>query len=401
MRPLIPASAYHSPERYAQEMDRIFSRCWLFAGLSRDLGAADDYVLVNVAGHSVVVQNFAGQLRAFRNVCSHRFAQLKSECRGNGPLRCPYHGWMYDEKGVPYSIPSRPRFDDLPRERTPEFALVPYSVARCGGLVFVRASAAGPSLEEALGAATFERIARMSESLGEQIDRNEMTIEANWKITVENTLESYHVGFIHTDTFKKLGASGMNFSFEGPHSAWQANLTESVAAQMAKLLPVFGEGRYDVTGYFHQHVFPNFTVATTYGTSFALQLFEPAGPGRTRFVSIVFQAVIPSGSRRAEVTAELLRTSVAEFNRSVFEEDRVICEAVQRGVVDAEGPGILSTEEERVGHFQRAYASYMSGRESAADSGTAQTRATLPQSSTAAPHENPTPKPTRSTRSSG
>jgi sugar O-acyltransferase (sialic acid O-acetyltransferase NeuD family) len=47
--------------------------------------------------------------------------------------------------------------------------------------------------------------------------------------------------------------------------------------------------------------------------------------------------------------------SAVDFNRQVFEEDRVVCEHVQRGSSETDQQGMLSDEEARVGGFQRAY----------------------------------------------
>ena len=357
MRALIPAASYHSAEVFAHEQDALFGAVWQFVGFAHDLAQSDDYLTATVSGRSVVVQNFAGGLRAFANVCSHRFARIHDCAKGNGPLRCPYHGWIYNKDGVPYSIPSRPRFDDLTPATVASLALRRYEVERCGAFVFVRREAGGPSLREWLGAA-YGTLEAVSAALGPQVDVNEMVIEADWKVGVENTLESYHVGFVHSDSFKKVGAKGMDFTFDGPHSSWLSPVDASIQGQMTKLLPRFEPRPLPVDGYFHQLVFPNLTVATTYGTSFAVQLFEPLAPGRTRFRSVVFQGRVPDGTRGAAVLA-MLNESVAEFNRTVFSEDKVICEQVQRGVVEAEQPGILSYEEARVLRFQEAYARFV------------------------------------------
>ncbi|TWB38570.1 Rieske 2Fe-2S domain-containing protein [Nitrospirillum pindoramense] len=90
----------------------------------------------------VVVQNFQGVLKAFRNVCSHRFALIHDQPCGRGLLRCPYHGWVYDADGVPIGIP----FDDsdfqLDTEARRRLALTPVGLAVSGGTVWVNVDAA-------------------------------------------------------------------------------------------------------------------------------------------------------------------------------------------------------------------------------------------------------------------
>jgi phenylpropionate dioxygenase-like ring-hydroxylating dioxygenase large terminal subunit len=196
----------------------------------------------------------------------------------------------------------------------------------------------------------------MSSSLGPLIDRNEMTIQANWKILVENTLESYHVDFVHANSFKLLGAKGSNFKFDSPHSSWETSIDEKVQRKLKKVLPVFESRPFSIDGYLHQLVFPNLTIATTNGTSFSIQLFDPISPSETAFTSWVFQTKIDAELTAAQghvVTA--LNASVKDFNRRVFAEDKEVCEQVQLGTQQTQQTGMLSDEELRVAAFQKEY----------------------------------------------
>jgi phenylpropionate dioxygenase-like ring-hydroxylating dioxygenase large terminal subunit len=358
MQPLIQPRDYFDPDVFRAEQAAIFERAWLFAGFAADLASPNDYVTTRVGGRSVVVQNFDGELRAYANVCSHRFARLKAEGQGNGLLRCPYHGWIYNRDGVPYSIPSRPRFDALTPEVIDSLRLRAYDVDTCGALVFVRARrAGGPSLREYLGGAG-DTIEDMSRGMGAKIDRNEVVFGSNWKVAVENTLESYHVGFVHENTFKKLGAKGMDFRFDGPHSAWKAPVDPGTEAQMRKLLALY-KAPWSTDGYHHQLVFPNLTVVTLFGTSFGIQLFEPVSPTETRLTSHIFAPKAGAEVRMNAAVAEMMNQSTAEFARTVFEEDKVVCAAVQLGLPETDKLGILSDEEERVLRFHEAYVGAM------------------------------------------
>jgi len=327
-------------------------------GFTFDLANGNDYISAEVAGKPIVVQNFEGKLGAFLNVCSHRFSEIRCEQKGNGPLRCPYHGWTYDGEGVPVGIPSRPRFDGLTEDVILSLALRKYRVEVCGTLVFVSLDSTVPGLRQFLGEA-WNRIEIMSSSFGELIDRNELDMECNWKIAVENTLESYHVAFIHSKTFKMLGASGTDFQFEGMHSVWNASVSETVERQMTRLEDIFRGRPFKVKGYLHQLVFPSLTIATTYGNSFALQQIAPRDATRTSFTSYVFAAKLQGESEVRENVRAMINDSVVQFNRAVFLEDKAICEAVQRGIKNGVGTGQLSDEELRVADFQKNYAEMM------------------------------------------
>lgn len=365
MKGLIPCAFYHDPVVLSNEYERLFGRTWNFVGFTFDLVNDNDYISAEVAGKPIVVQNFEGKLAAFLNVCSHRFSEIRCEQKGNGPLRCPYHGWTYNAEGVPVGIPSRPRFDGLTEDVILSMALRKYRVEVCGTLVFVSLDSNVPRLRQFLGGA-WNRIEIMSSSFGELIDRNELDMECNWKIAVENTLESYHVAFIHSKTFKMLGASGTDFQFEGTHSVWNASVSDAVERQMTKLENIFQTRPFKVKGYLHQLVFPSLTIATTYGNSFALQQIAPRSATRTTFTSYVFATKLPGENEVRENVRTMINDSVVQFNRAVFLEDKAICEAVQRGIKNGVGAGQLSDEELRVADFQNNYTEMMELRSTCA-----------------------------------
>jgi phenylpropionate dioxygenase-like ring-hydroxylating dioxygenase large terminal subunit len=358
LKGLIPCAYYYDPAVLSSEYEKLFARTWNFVGFTFDLANCNDYISMEVAGKPIVVQKFEGKLGAFLNVCSHRFSEIRCESKGNGPLRCPYHGWTYNSEGVPVGIPSRPRFDGLSEDVILSLALRKYRIEVCGTLIFVSLDSAAPSLRQSLGEA-WNRIETMSSSFGELIDRNQLEMECNWKIAVENTLESYHVAFIHSKTFKMLGASGTDFQFEGTHSVWKASVSEAVQRQMARLKDTFASRPFKVEGYLHQLVFPTLTIATTYGNSFAVQQIVPRGATRTNFISYVFSTKLHEASDLRENVRTMINDSVVQFNRAVFLEDKAICEAVQRGVKNGIGTGQLSDEELRVADFQKNYAEIM------------------------------------------
>jgi nitrite reductase/ring-hydroxylating ferredoxin subunit len=168
---------YFSQATLAREQETIFRRTWQLAGLEDALHRDGDWIATSVGGRSVVVQSFGGELAAFDNVCIHRGARIRCEPRGNGTLRCAYHGWTYDARGVPVEVPNRASFPSLP----PDLSLRRWQVARLGPLVFVRRAAFGPPLDAALKApppplrgapASFEAVVR-----------------ANWKLVLEEALE--------------------------------------------------------------------------------------------------------------------------------------------------------------------------------------------------------------------
>ena len=113
---------YTDADIYEREVERIFTRAWLYAGHQSEIPRRGDYILFNVAGESVIViRGEKGEINALLNVCRHRGSRLTTENKGcSRRLTCPYHGWTYDLNGkliaaahmgpdtVPRAIPPRP-----------------------------------------------------------------------------------------------------------------------------------------------------------------------------------------------------------------------------------------------------------------------------------------------------
>lgn len=109
---------------------------WALLGRAADLAEPGQWITGWMGTVPVVVRNFAGTPRGFRNICSHRFAQMLTAPTGKGPLRCPYHAWVYDADGVPKAIPFNDtdfHLDDADRQA---MALPAVAVLVTGKLVF-------------------------------------------------------------------------------------------------------------------------------------------------------------------------------------------------------------------------------------------------------------------------
>lgn len=67
------------PAVHAEGQERIFRRCWVFVGSTDQLRNHNDFLTSEVAGTSVVVRNFDGEIAAFHNVCTHRRPLIHNE----------------------------------------------------------------------------------------------------------------------------------------------------------------------------------------------------------------------------------------------------------------------------------------------------------------------------------
>ena len=339
-------------------LELTFSKIWNFVGFKNEFSRINDFKTQEIAGIPVVVQNCIGVIKCFKNICSHRHSIIQVEAKGNRPLFCPYHGWSYNENGLLFGIPKKPLFN-FDMDETECLKLKEYQVDFCGDLVFVNMNTdSSETLKDYLGLFYYE-IEKISQNFGELIDINEMVIHANWKILVENTLESYHVNLIHAETFKRLGAGGLDFIFENVHSAWNASLLlKENEGKQTKIHLHYQNRGYKIEGYKHLIVFPNILISTTYGVSFNLSQILPIDENTSLFRSFVFLTKKEEESKNEGIES-MYKNSLINFNKKVFTEDKEICEKVQKGVKNSHYEGQLSEEEMRVCEFQKSYCKFL------------------------------------------
>jgi len=348
--------AYTDASFYQQERDTVFNSTWLLAGFSRDLKEDKQYITLDFAGVSIVVMNFEGDLRAFRNVCSHRFSRLcegKGKREGEAHLQCPYHGWTYDKEGELYAVPDQKGFKDLDKK---SLCLTRYSVSLCGEFVFVSLGGQEQSLDEYLGS-YYQELETISQALGECLDCNDMMIQANWKIVVENTLEHYHVRKVHPESLYTVGIESAEFTYDTPHSSVRM-LFKTKLNKSPVMKEMYASRPLHVEDYVQHLIFPCMTLATAYGTTIAVQQIIPCAYNQTRFVSYVFATTLEV--KQKQIIIDHFNTMAVDFNRRVFDEDKVICEQVQLGACEmgnAHSP--LHQEEERIAFFQTACTQFM------------------------------------------
>ena len=321
----LPFAAYTDESVYAEEVKKIFHDEWVFACQEPALAKAGDFFAITLAGEPIcIIRGPDGQLRALSNVCRHRGTPLLDE--GFGTLTklviCPYHAWSYDLTGVLKAVPHNERIAvDRERHCLPEF--------QCGtwnGLVFVHLG----DTPKPLG----ERFAHMSDYITEfEVDKfdrdsnSEPEIwNANWKLVLENAMESYHLFKVHESTLERISPTRGAYYLAG-NSEW--SLTGGSLTT--------GWRRMD-RQYLLLSMAPSFVGILTNGNLGWLSA-HPIGPPH--------QTVIRSG---AIGTKKGMRSDQAteQFTKAFFEEDRRICERVQRGMDAVKGRGGKLVDMERV-----------------------------------------------------
>ncbi len=192
---LMPREAYVSEAWFQREQERLFSRSWNYVGVVGEYQAPGDYICTQVGLHPLVVlKGQDGRLRAFHNLCRHRGAPL-FEGRGNvgRKIACPYHRWVYDLRGSLEGVPCRDV--NYPDMQMADYGLHPAALACFRGLVFVHPDPAA-DFSAWIGEFTADAWPFDRDDL-ECALAIEYGFRCNWKLAMENALDTYHLAFLH------------------------------------------------------------------------------------------------------------------------------------------------------------------------------------------------------------
>ncbi|MGH6671661.1 MAG: aromatic ring-hydroxylating oxygenase subunit alpha [Xanthobacteraceae bacterium] len=201
---------YTDADLFELEMERIFGRAWLYVGHTSQVPNPGDYVTTELGRQPVImVRHSDGSVRVLLNRCSHRGAKVVNEHRGHAQrLTCCYHGWSFDTDGRLLNVPVPEGCGEGFDKTLLGLAAAP-RVADYRGFVFASLADKGASFEDHIGP--------MKGNIDDLVDRapdGQLALDAgvhryvfsgNWKLQVENVLDSYHVPFGHASTVNKQG----------------------------------------------------------------------------------------------------------------------------------------------------------------------------------------------------
>lgn len=196
-------------EVFAAERDRIFNHSWLYIGHETELRKKNDFKTRTVAGRPLIfARDKGGQIRVWINSCPHRGATLCRERQGNARfLTCFYHGWTFSTAGEMVSMPDDTAYGE--KFDRPNLA-APAKVDQYRGFVFVSFDPEIDDLETYLAGATeyLDLVCDQSEVGMELLEgTHEYSVNANWKLLVENSFDGYHAVSTHQRYFEMVRAA--------------------------------------------------------------------------------------------------------------------------------------------------------------------------------------------------
>ncbi len=257
----VHGSLYTDAAVFADEMDRIFRRGWVFVGHDSEVPKAGDWVTRQIGLESVImVRDGTGGICVLANRCAHRGNRLCWRERGSSKLfQCIYHGWTFGLDGSLRAVSHKAGFErdraDMPLNRAGQ-------VDSHRGFVFANMSGAAGTLADHLGAGGRELIDRLCDL--SPTGNIRLTagwighrVESNWKMWPESDSDGYHLDFVHASMFRAqpdnyyndtvIGGESANVSQAIDHGGGHTEL--DLRPSYSRELAWLGVGRERVAGY--------------------------------------------------------------------------------------------------------------------------------------------------------
>lgn len=330
----LPNEAYTTAEFLELEYARLFSQTWTCIGEACTVAEPGEVRPVDLVGRPLLlVRDERGEVAVFHNVCSHRGNQLVWEPgKTKGGIRCPYHSWTYALNGT---LRGTPHIGGPGRHETEGFDRAAHSLRRVRSavwldLVFVDMSGNAAPFEEHI-APLAERLYGFADP--EQYGRLrpadthgtlELDIHANWKLVIENNLESYHLPWVHPDLNSYSRLEDHYQFYGGDLFAGQGSTVYDPVYRNGAALPLMAGWPNKVAEY--PTLFPNVFVGV-HADQVWTMVISPLAPDRSRerlrlyYVEEGASGTDYEGSRRDTLAAW----------EKIFREDVGVVQGMQRG----------------------------------------------------------------------
>lgn len=194
-RTALAQAFYTDADVYERDVREVFLKCWLYAGHVSEIPAVGDWFLFEMAGESVIVIRSAeGEISALINVCRHRGSKICIDKQGcSKKLVCGYHGWAYELDGTLRSAAHMgDGFDKS------GLALKKIHCEILEGMIHIN-FADKPAAFELPRMAMTECLQPYRLGSAKVAHRQTYSINANWKLSVENYTECYHCAPSHPE----------------------------------------------------------------------------------------------------------------------------------------------------------------------------------------------------------
>jgi phenylpropionate dioxygenase-like ring-hydroxylating dioxygenase large terminal subunit len=315
------------------EGEHLFNKGWFAVGFVKDLPQPGSIKPVNYFKNPLLlIRSTQDQkIRVFQNVCRHRGMTLIEEPAVlKGVIRCPYHSWCYKQTGEVLATPhiGGPGYNYHSKIDKSELSLIEVRSHIWRDIIFVNPNGMAPPFKEVHKPLLDRWMVFDQPMYSDMSDSSfKLDVHTNWKLAVENYLESYHLPWIHP---------GLNsYSKLEDHE----NIVEygNYSGQISKkYIPRYSTGKYfkefqnlgyewDTKGEYIV-LFPNLILGVQKDHVFSL-IIEPLEVGKIRENIEIYYSDPSMLSDEYQET----RQENAKLWKTVFEEDIFVVEGMQKG----------------------------------------------------------------------
>jgi choline monooxygenase len=328
----LPNHYFIDQEHFKLEQKQLFQRGWIFAGVAGELNKPGSVIQKEVGGVPIILtRNIQGEIKAFQNVCPHRGARLVVENKDETKLMvCPYHSWSFDLDG---GLRARPHYNGVDAHGTPRDGddidckgLFGVRLATWNGALLVNIDGKAPAIDEYLA----DLVAQTSD-----YDLSAMKFSAmissefnsNWKLTIENWLDSYHVFAVHPGLDKMMikeqrkaaiGAGNLVYA-----DYYSTDMGKDVYGGMP-MIPNLSDELKNASFFAAQ--FPNWAVSV-HPTYLLMWNYVPLAVNKTR-VDVYAHFVGDAATDEAHAEA---RSDLLTYYSGLNDEDMNVCSLMQQG----------------------------------------------------------------------
>lgn len=316
----LPPDCYTSESFFRREVETVFLRSWNFIGREDRVPEPGDYFALEFVGVPVVVvRGRDNRVRAFANTCRHRGARVMAGEGNCTVFSCPYHAWTYAiDDG---RLIGAAEMDETAGFDRKDYGLVPLRLEVWAGFLFLNFDRGAEPLDAWLGDLP-ELLASYGLERMRTTRRVEYDLACNWKIYVENAMESYHVPTVHQQTIQKqkrdhnppIAAAGQYCGLFTRHAGSRALLPGTRGFPHIPTL----EGNA-ACGTYYILLHPSTMFGLTYDCMWWLEL-HPLDAGRTR---LIVGSCFPEDTVRRDDFAELAGNYYDRWNKSIVEDNDV------------------------------------------------------------------------------
>jgi len=329
----VPNEYYIRPECFEMEGEHLFNKGWFAVGFVKDLPQTGSALPVNYFNNPLLIirSKQDEKIRVFQNVCRHRGMILIEEPTVlKGAIRCPYHSWCYKQTGEVVATPhiGGPGYNYHSGIDKNELSLLEVRSHIWRDVIFVNPDGMAPPFEE-VHQPLLDRWSVFEQPMYSDMSDSSFKLEVNgnWKLAVENYLESYHLPWVHPglNSYSKLEdheniVEYGHYSGQISHKYIPQYTTGKQFADFKNLGPEWDtKGEYIV-------LFPNLVLGVQKDHIFNL-IIEPLAPNKIReHIELYYSDPVMLADEYKET-----RQENAKLWKNVFEEDIFVVEGMQKG----------------------------------------------------------------------